>query len=172
MLSKACLKSLKFSTLHFFSAAFLIRCSDAGARVKALPSAWAKGGKTASLLWFLTCSLECASPQRTVPVNTGGGPTGGTFFHGCSCLHSTHTSVYILISGACHMLTFLLYTMDAKCSLLNSIVVFFSFRLWKINVDLLFPSLSELQEARKIILKLLIQWKFPDLYFMLLDRFL
>lgn len=149
MLSKACLKSVKFSTLHFFSAAFLVRCSDAGARMKALPSAWAKGGKTASLLWFLTCSLEdrnrcasfavftwaallkCARHQGTVPVNTGGGPTGGTFFHGCSCLHSTRTSVYILISGACHMLTFLLYTMDANCSLLNSIVGFFFISLIK-----------------------------------------
>lgn len=33
-------------------------------------------------------------------------------------------SVYILISAACHMLTFLLYTMDANCSLVNSIVSF------------------------------------------------
>lgn len=35
--------------------------------------------------------------------------------------------MHILIPAACHMLTFLLYTMNANCSLLNAIVFWFFF---------------------------------------------
>lgn len=155
--------------------------------MQALPSPWTAGGKAASLVWCLPCSLEeaqpealwfavhtwatllrCARHQKVVPGNAGERPMGGTFFHGCSCLHSTCTS-WFLLPTICWHFSFTQWMQTAVC-LMRSCFVFFILLL-KDKCRLLFSSLSELQEANKINLKLLIQLEFPDLYFMLFNTF-
>lgn len=69
-------------------------------------------GAQAEALWATL--LRCAGHQRMVPGNAGERPMGGTFFHGCSCLHSTCTS-WSLLPAICWHFSFTQWMQTALC---------------------------------------------------------
>lgn len=86
------------------------------------PAAWRIARSSLVCCAHLSHSAKVCQPPEDGARECWRGANGRYLFPWVQ-LFAQH--MHILIPAACHMLTFLLYTMDANCSLLNAIVFCF-----------------------------------------------